>query len=37
MDGYSGCPSEDRGPVLLPAIILVAVDAVLLLALHLGL
>ncbi len=37
MDGYNGCPRGTRSSVLLPALILVAADAIFLLALHFGL
>ena len=37
MDDYSGCPAAENGSRILPALILIAVDAVILLALNLGL
>lgn len=37
MDSYHGCPDTDRGSRLLPVLILLAADAIVLVALHLGL
>ncbi len=37
MDGYRGCPDTEGGSRLLPALILLAADAVFLLAVYLGL